>query len=111
MSLPLLFARPDSEDSRNLWAFNHAAIHFTVNDAIFTQKNAKIDSFQLSPINPDDIGLWLYRHQMMHNEANNVLGLTGFDLLELDWNDPDAFQTWLALHGDEHQRWNQALGV
>lgn len=112
MGLPLLFARPEDDDARKLWAFNHQAIHFAVNDAVFSQKSQKIPSFQLSPIDPDNIGMWLYEHQSMHNMTNAALGLSGgFDLLSLDWQDPDSFQEWLQLHGDEHLRWNEKLGV
>jgi hypothetical protein len=62
-------------------------------------------------MNPDDLGMWNYQHQVMHNQLNAALGTQGFDLLELDWQDPDQFTEWLRLNGDEHTRLSAALGV
>ncbi len=70
-----------------------------------------LDQFQLSPVNPDDLGMWLYQHQTMHNQINAVLGTSGFNLLSLDWSDPDQFEEWLNQNGDEHTRICSALGI
>lgn len=65
--------------------------------------------FQLNPLDPNDIGIWLYWHQEMHNDANAALNTSGYDLLALDWQDPDELAEWLRLNGDEHVRWDGAL--
>lgn len=67
--------------------------------------------YQLSPINTDDFGMWLYQHQTMHSQINQVLGLTGYNLLDLDWEDPEQFQDWLNQNADEHIRICSALGI
>lgn len=91
------------------------AVHdITDGDSILFGPGANVlvlDQFQLSPINTDDFGLWLYNHQTMHSQINQVLGLTGFNLLDLDWEDQDQLQDWLNQNGDEHQRICSALGI
>lgn len=112
MSLPSLFNQPTDPDGWLAWAFNHAAHHYDVIAAIGVQKNVNgLSQYILSPMTPDSLETFLYYHQVMHNQANAVLGTTGYELLSLDWNDPDQFQDWLQLNGDEHLNWNRILGV
>lgn len=112
MSLPALYEIPEDPEDWDAWSFNHAAIHYDIFGAL--QKNPKFvgaQQFLLYPIDSNNFGIWLYYHQTMHNQANLVLGTTGYNLLQLDLKDPDSVQEWLVLNGDEHQRFNTALGV
>lgn len=112
MSLPYLYSRPQTEDDWNSWAFNHSAIHYDWVPAIQTLKGITgLQQFILSPIDPDDLGMWLYNHQIAHDQANAALGTTGYNLLALNWKDPDEFAMWLRLNGDEHVRIGAAIGV
>ena len=112
MSLPSLFDTPETQDDWQGWAFNHAALHADTVAALQSQKNAQgLQSFVLNPMSLDDLGMWLYNHQSMHNQVNAVLGTVGYNLLALDWRDPDQLEEWLFLNGDEHRRFAQALGV
>lgn len=112
MSLPFLFEQPEDQDTWRRWAFNHAAIHLDVVNALTNQNKATgLGVFLLNPMNLDDLGMWLYRHQTMHNQANTALGSSGYNLLSLDWRDDDQLQEWLFLNADEHQRFAQKLGV
>jgi len=70
-----------------------------------------LEQFILDPMNPDDLGFWLYLHATTHDQLNQVLGTSGFGLVDLDWQDPDQFAEWLRLNGDEHTRFCTALGV
>ena len=111
MSLPQLYAMPQTPGDWQAWAFNHAAGHYDWVRAALEQKHQQLVQYQLSPLPFENLGLWLYQHQSMHNQINTVLGTSGFDLLELDWGDPDQLQEWLNLNGDEHVRIAAALGV
>jgi hypothetical protein len=112
MSLPYIYSRPQSEDDWASWAFNHAVNHY---DWILGVQRTKgitgLQQFLLSPIDPENMGLWLYNHQIAHDQVNAALGMQGFNLLELDWRDTDQFALWLRLNGDEHQRVSTLLGV
>ena len=111
MSLPPLYALPTDPASWQSWSFNHAAIHYTLVFAAQQQKNQSLLQFQLDPVDPNDLGLWLYNHQTMHNQLNLLLGTTGYNLLELDWQDPDQLQQWMQWNGNEHLIFSQKLGV
>lgn len=113
MSLPALFGQPEDASDWDGWGFNHAAIHYNLIPALQAKNPAitGMQQFQLYPIDMKNFDLWLYYHQTMHNQANLVLGTSGYDLLQLDLNDADAVAEWLLLNGDEHQRFNAALGV
>lgn len=91
------------------------AVHnITAGDNILFGPGANVqalDQFQLSPIDTNGFGLWLYRHSIMHNQINLILGTTGYNLLDLDWEDQEQFQDWLNQNGEEHQRICSALGI
>lgn len=111
MGLPLLFAQPTDQDSWTSWAWNHAANHGDWNFAIQQQKSQNLPEYLLSPLDPNNLGMWLYLHQSAHNAVNAALGTQGYDLLSLDWKDEDQFAEWLNQNGEEHQRISAALGV
>ena len=70
-----------------------------------------LDQFQLSPIDPNNLGMWLYQHSIMHNQINLVLGRTGLNLLTYDFSDPDQLQEFLQANGDEHVQICSLLGI
>jgi hypothetical protein len=70
-----------------------------------------LTQYQLSPIDPNNLGMFFYQHQIMHNQINQVLGTTGYNLLDYDWSDPEQFSEWLNQNADEHQRICAALGI
>lgn len=111
VSLPYIYFQPQTQDDWTKWAWNHGANHYDLVAAVQDQKNQQLQIFVMSPVDPDNLGLWLYQHQTMHNQVNAALGTPGYDLLSLDWDDPDQFAQWLRLNGDEHQRLSAALGV
>ena len=112
MSLPALYTAPQSADDWDAWSFNHAAIHYDLVQAATMQKNVTgLQTFMLHPISDDDVGMWLYWHQTMHNQLNSVLKTSGYNLLQVDFEDPDSVSEWLYLNGDEHARFNAILGV
>lgn len=111
MGLPLLFAAPTSPDEWRAWSFNHAADHYGVISDIARLKTENLTQYLLDPMDPTDLGMWFYEHQLMHNEANAVLGTQGYDLLSFDWQDPDQLAEWLQLNGSEHQSWDTAINA
>ena len=111
MSLPYLYATPTDASSWRAWSFNHAANHYDMIFAVTQQKQQNLAQYILDPMDPENLGMWLYQHQVMHNQVNAVLKSQGFDLLELDWQDADQFQEWLRLNGDEHVRISAALNI
>jgi hypothetical protein len=112
VSLPYLYSQPRSEDDWQSWSFNHAANHYDWIPAAQRLKNVTgFGQFILSPVDPSDLGMWLYNHQVAHDQINAAIGTKGYNLLALDWKDPDQFAEWLRMNGDEHVRISAALGV
>jgi len=70
-----------------------------------------LTTYQLSPVDPNQLGMWLYVHSIMHNQINLVLGRTGLNLLTYDFSDPDQLQEFLQANGSEHQDICTALGI
>ena len=70
-----------------------------------------LDQYQLSPVDPANLGFWLYTHSLMHSQINLVLGRSGLNLLTYDFQDPDQFQEFLQANGDEHVQINSLLGI
>lgn len=111
MGLAALYDTPTDAVSWRRWAFNHAANHYNVANAVQAQKSKTVNQFMLSPIDPNNLGMWLYWHQTMHGQTNAALGQQGYNLLELDINDPEQLQEWIQLNGTEHTAWGAVLGI
>jgi hypothetical protein len=109
MGLPALYAAPQNQEDWQAWSFNHAALHYDLIGAVAEQKKQNLTQYCLNPIS--DVGFFLYQHQIMHNQANAVLGTVGNNLLDYDLSDPDELAIWLNLNGSEHQAWNPLTGV
>ena len=110
MSLPNLYAFPDNADDWQAWMFNHAANHYDwLISPIASGQN--LTQYNLDTSDFNNMGMWFYQHQVMHNQINAVLKTTGFDFTVLDWEDPDQLRNWLNLNGAEHVRISAALGV
>jgi len=83
-------------------------------DEIFFGPGANVlplTQYQLSPVDPDNMGMWFYNHQIMHQQINQVLGTQGFNLLDYDWSDEDQLVEWLNQNAAEHQTICTALGI
>lgn len=73
--------------------------------------NAVLTEYQLDPVDAGNLGLWLYQHQVMHQQMDLILGIAGQDLLGLDWDDPDQRSLWITLNADEHIQASARLGL
>ena len=111
MSLPYLYSQPSNEDDWQSWAWNHQANHYDWISAAGTRGITGFTQFILSPIDPNDLGYWLYQHQVAHDQINAALGTQGYNLLSLDLRDQSQFAMWIRLNATEHQRISAALGV
>jgi len=111
MSLPFIYSQPETPDDWTAWSFNHGANHYDIIQAAFVSKGDNLTTYIMDPMDRENLGTWLYQHQILHNQINQVLGTQGFDLLTLDWTDEDQLAEWLQLNGSEHQRLSAALGI
>ena len=63
------------------------------------------------PKNPDAMGKWTYQHQDMHLTLDQQIGLAGFDLTDVDWQDRGQLAGWIFLNASEHYNASLILGV
>lgn len=111
MGLAVLYEIPNRPDLLSVWAFENAANHLDINRFILEKKGLVIPSYNLDPFDPADMEGWLNQHQAMHTAQNGILGISGFDLSSVDWNDEDALSAWIANHAVEHTQANMILGI
>jgi len=100
--LATLFRIPQTPEEFSLWSFAHAAHHRDIIRLIFQTQSKRLDEYVLDPLNPVDMGNWPYLHQTMHQQMDTVLGIKGFDLSTIDWQDADLMSGWFNQHANEH---------
>jgi len=113
MSLATLYVPPTPE-SLSLWSFAHEASHRDIVRRIYEVYGTNLSSFVLDPFDPSDeveMTAWLNTHQQMHREMDQSLGISGFDLLGVDWSERSSLQAWTILHASEHAAAGSILGV
>lgn len=113
MAIANLLNVPGTQQELDIWNFAHAAAHVDINRLILETHNVSLPAFVLDPMDPlrTDFYNWLYLHQEMHNAQNNVLGISGYDLLDIDWKDPGQRAGWIYLHENEHYQASDILGI
>lgn len=103
MSVAAIFNVPHDEDTLNEWAFSHMASHRDIIRVLYTVFAVALPEHSLDPVDPENTGVWERQHQEMHNQMNALLGTSGFNLLGLDWGDPNKLAAWISLNAVEHR--------
>ena len=101
------------EDAADLqrWSFAHASHHVDIIRVVSEQFGKRLDNWILDPFDPNDVTAWIYFHQVMHNQFNQVLNLQGQDLTDLDWSNIDNVTDWVYTNSNEHQQAAAILGI
>lgn len=101
------------EDAPHLmeWSFCHAAHHADIIRRIYELTGATLDNFVLDPLDPFNPGPWSYQHQLMHNQMNTILGISGYNLLGVNWTDTSIKTGWIWLNAQEHFQAANVLGI
>lgn len=104
---------PGTVAELNDWNFAHAAEHVDINRLIYQNYQISLPSFVLDPMDPTrpDFYNWLYLHQQMHTLQDDILGISGYDLLDVDWKDAGQRAGWIQLHENEHYQASNILGI
>lgn len=103
-ALASLYNVPSTDTERSQWSFAHMAHHRDINRRLYELTLVALPEFILDPVNPTDTGSWEYQHQQMHNNQNQLLGIAGFDLSELDWTKQNELAGWVFLNALEHRQ-------
>jgi hypothetical protein len=97
-----LFNVPSTDEERAQWSFAHMAHHRDINQQIYTLIKVALPEYILDPVDPSDTSQWEYQHQLMHDNQNQLLGISGQDLTGVDWNDQRLLAGWIWLNANEH---------
>jgi hypothetical protein len=111
MPLGVLYGVPEDKEQLARWSFVHAVHHYDIIRVTFQNNGNRLVQYILDPFNPVPYDLWIYQHQVMHNQMNQLYGVTGQDLTGLDWNDPHILHDWINDHYAEHAAVGQKLGL
>lgn len=112
MSLAGLYNVPSTPQDQASWAFVHAAHHVDIVRLIYQTNNSLVlQSYMLDPFDPNNMDVWLDQHQVMHQQMDAVLGIAGFNLSEVDWQDQNQRAAWISLNAQEHYQAGAKLGL
>ena len=104
-----LFNVPRSDAERAAWSFSHMAHHRDINAAIYRLIKVALPEYILDPVDESDTGQWESQHQLMHDNQNAVLGISGQDLTGVDWKNPELLTAWIFLNSNEHYQASEIL--
>jgi hypothetical protein len=107
----MLFDITASDASLEQFFFWNAQDHIEISQAIQAQKSVNLFQRVLDPVDKDAIDAWMELHQQSHNDINQVLGLSGNDLSDLDFSNHARVREWMNLHAQEHQAMRQTLKI
>lgn len=102
---------PDSPDTWSQYTFSLQATLDNICDAILRQKNIYIPRYELDPLNLTDPNAQLFQLQDMVNGVNSVLGISGFNYLDVDINDQNELASWVFLLETNLKQACQLTGV
>ena len=111
MGLASLANTPYDEDSLSQFSFAHMAHHRDIIRRIRELFSVELVEFSIDPFNPENAAVFGYQHQQMHNQMNSVLGISGNDLIEINWQDKGEREGWVFLNFSEHVQAGNKLGV
>jgi hypothetical protein len=111
-----LYNVPTTEEELWTWSFLHAAHHTDIIRTIYQLNSAdQLTSYQIDPMPIDTTPIafqsWLDNHQIMHNQMDAVLGINGFDLDSVNWDNLDERAGWVWLQAQEHYQAATILGI
>lgn len=111
MSIAVLMEYPRSEAHWQEWAFANMAHHRDINRRIYELTGNNLPESVMDPFDLHDPVSWSYKHQLMHDRQNAVLGIQGFNLVGVDWQDDEDMEGWIAAHLNEHYQASTILGI
>lgn len=110
MPIALLYNTPLDNEQKGQWDFAHADHHRRLIAEAKRRFNVELPEYVLDPFDPlrPDAGLL---HQEMHNAIDALYGISGYDLIDVDWKDEEQRAGWIWLNAQLHQAEAAATGI
>lgn len=107
-----IFNVPSTQEEFNIWSFAHAAHHIDIIRKIYELTGKELQhQYVLDPFDKNNAGVWIYQHQLMHQEMDPLLGIAGYDLLDVNFTNPNEFAGWVWLDAQEHYQAANILSI
>jgi hypothetical protein len=112
VSTAYLYNVPRSPTEWSEWTFANSDSHRLIVLAL-QQKYPmmRFDTYALDPLPQTDIPSFLLRHQLMHNQMDAPLGISGQDYTALNFDDPSSLEYLFRLHANEHIQAHSILRI
>lgn len=109
--LAALLNVPNDEAQWSRWSFNNLDAVSQIRDAIQAQKNVRLPSYDIEPIDFNDLDGWLANNQQAHLDFNSALGLQSNDLEHTDLRDQKQKESFIWLNYMELQQASNVLKI
>lgn len=101
MPLANLLNVPADQEGWSQFSFSNQDQHHQIAAAL-SAKGPRVQDYLLDPIPMNDLATWARVHQQSHSDFTGALGITGSDLTDVDFTQPDQVSSWIRLHFEEH---------
>lgn len=105
---------PGDEEGFGLWRSEHYYDHVALNlGARNLSSPVVVPEYDIASwdTGEDQRRLWLSGHYDMHLALRAATGISGIDLTQVNWNDPEELFSWLENHAVEHLILDQAFSI
>lgn len=106
-----IFNVPKTPEDLSVWASGHMTHHRDIIRRIRELTDIDLDEYILDPIDPKDTDVWGAQHQQMHQDMEAILGISGFDLTEVDFEEYEELEGWITLNANVHYQAAFILGI
>ena len=111
MSIADLYNVPVTDADVAQWSNLHLIQHRLTNEAVLRTKNIALPEYVLAPIDLNDPQAFLYQHQQMHNAVDQLYGISGYNLTDVNWSDVSQREGWIFLNAQLHVDEAQMTGA
>ncbi|MDE2020516.1 MAG: hypothetical protein KGJ13_09295 [Patescibacteria group bacterium] len=92
-----LFNVPSTEEDWNEYSFSLQSTLRDINRRIYETQKIAVPEFILDPINLAEPYVQLYNLQNWMNDLNAILGIAGFDYIDVDFSQQGDLASWTWL--------------
>ena len=102
---------PNNQAEWDIFSFNNRDEIDRINAAVLAQYQVSLPTYDVDPINFNDIYTFLLNNSQAHIAFNSVLGLQSQDLLGVDLKDIKQRSSWIFLNYQELYTAEAALQI
>ena len=102
---------PPTPHGQEEWLFANYQSHQSIIYGVNQLKKVILPLYQIYPVSPHDLTVWLDQHAQQHSDMNQILGLPSNDLTDVDLTDDNQRTAFYFLHLQEHRDALSVLGM